>query len=147
MSKLVTIRTFTYPHEAAIIRSRLESEGIVCFLRDELTIQVHNFYSNAIGGIKLEVLATDAERALVILEEAERKNHLYVARDDTPVQLELKCASCEGENIHPDGWGSRLLHWFRELSGVTFSAGSSRYKCSDCGAIFPGEPHRSSEDL
>ncbi len=67
---LVTIKTFTYPHEAGIIRSRLESEGIYCFLQDELTAQVHPFYSNAIGGVKLQVREEDLEKAIRILKES-----------------------------------------------------------------------------
>lgn len=69
MSNLITIKTFTYPHELAIIRSRLESEGIYCFAQDELTAQVHPFNSNAIGGIKLQVREEDVERAISILKE------------------------------------------------------------------------------
>ncbi|MDD6210814.1 MAG: DUF2007 domain-containing protein [Bacteroidales bacterium] len=69
MNKLVTIKTFTYPHELAIIRSKLESEGIYCFAQDELTAQVHPFYSNAIGGIKLQVREEDIEKAITILKE------------------------------------------------------------------------------
>ncbi len=64
MSHLVTIRIFTYPHEAYVIRGRLESEGIQTFLKDEMTVQVHNFYSNAVGGVKLQVLTEDVDKAL-----------------------------------------------------------------------------------
>src|SRR4051812_2015968 len=47
MSDLVTIKTFSYSTELAVIRARLESEGIECFVKDELTAQVNPFYSNA----------------------------------------------------------------------------------------------------
>ena len=40
--------TFTYPHEAHLAKNYLESEGIETEIRDELTAQVNNFYSNAI---------------------------------------------------------------------------------------------------
>jgi len=66
----VTVLTFTYPYEVAIIRSKLESEGIICFVQDELTAQVHPFYSNAIGGIKLQVVESDLKQAVEILKEA-----------------------------------------------------------------------------
>jgi hypothetical protein len=65
----ITILTFTYPYEFAIVRGRLESEGIECFVKDELTVQVNPFYSNAIGGIKLQVRKRDWEQALKILTE------------------------------------------------------------------------------
>ena len=69
MDDLITIATFNLPHELGIIRARLESEGIECFVRDELTIQTDNFYSNAIGGVKLQVRISDFEKANAILEE------------------------------------------------------------------------------
>lgn len=47
--------SFTYPHEAHLAKIKLESEGIETILKDELTAQVNNFYSNAIGGVKLLV--------------------------------------------------------------------------------------------
>lgn len=64
-----TIKTFNMSHEAIIIRSMLEAEGIECFIKDELTVQVDPFYSNALGGAKLQVKALDSERAIRLLEE------------------------------------------------------------------------------
>lgn len=68
---LVTIATFTHPQEASVIRARLEWEGIPCHLKDEHTVQVHPFYSNAIGGVKLQVRAGEADRARAVLIEAD----------------------------------------------------------------------------
>ena len=65
----ITVLTVTYAHEVAVIRGRLESEGITCFAQDELTVQVNPFYSNAIGGVKLQVLSRDLNRAIEILKE------------------------------------------------------------------------------
>jgi type III secretory pathway lipoprotein EscJ len=69
MEDLVTVITFTFPNEMAIIKGRLESEGIECFVRDELTTQVISMYSIALGGIKLQVKESDVERAVAILKE------------------------------------------------------------------------------
>lgn len=65
----VTVKTFTFPHEAAVIRALLESEEIECFLKDELTVQMNHFNSNAIGGVKLQVREADYFRALELLKE------------------------------------------------------------------------------
>lgn len=70
MEQFITIYTFSYPHEAAIIQGRLESEGIETFLKDELTVQTYHFYSNALGGIKLQVRESDVAIALEILKDA-----------------------------------------------------------------------------
>lgn len=53
----------------AVCRGRLEVEGIRCFVLDELTVQANNFYSNAIDGVKLQVLEDQAELAHEILRE------------------------------------------------------------------------------
>lgn len=65
----VTIYTFSYPHEAYVITSRLESEGIECHLKDEFTVQVDNYYSNAINGVKLQVQEGDVALATSIMKE------------------------------------------------------------------------------
>jgi len=65
----ITVLTFTYPHEIAIVRARLESEGIECFVQDELTVQVNPFYSNAVGGVKLQVRESDVEKTMKLLKE------------------------------------------------------------------------------
>lgn len=69
MDTLVTVKTFSLPQQAYIIKGRLESEGIPCFLQDELTVQTMNFYSNTIGGVKLQVRVQDLSDAVMILEQ------------------------------------------------------------------------------
>lgn len=67
MNDFVTIATFMFPTEVFPYKSRLEAEGIATRVLDELTVQVNNFYSNAIGGVKLQVLRADEKRAIEIL--------------------------------------------------------------------------------
>jgi hypothetical protein len=69
MDKFVTLRTYMYPIEAAIFRCKLEAAGIECFLKNELTVQVNPLYSNAIGGVELQVNEEDVETAEEILRE------------------------------------------------------------------------------
>ncbi|MFI5140596.1 MAG: putative signal transducing protein, partial [Sphingobacteriales bacterium] len=69
MDKLVTVLRVSYPQELWIIKGRLESEGIECFTKDELTVQAYSLYSQAIGGVKLQVWEKDKNTALMILAE------------------------------------------------------------------------------
>jgi len=64
MNNWKIILTFTYPYEAHIVKSKLESEDIPTQTRDELTVR-----SNAIGGVKLLVKEDDYDKALKILIE------------------------------------------------------------------------------
>lgn len=61
--------TFTFPAEVAVVKSKLQSEGIECKILDEHTVQVHNFLSQAIGGVRLQVAQSNLIKARMILEE------------------------------------------------------------------------------
>ncbi len=76
MSTFVTVAIFNYAHEAAIPRARLESEGILCFLKDEQTLFLQPFFSANGGGIKLQVNSEDVEDALRVLEDSGYANSL-----------------------------------------------------------------------
>ncbi len=65
----ITIHSVTYPADAYVIQPALENEGFTVFLKDELTVQVDNFMSNAIGGIKIQVPKDQAENAYIFLKE------------------------------------------------------------------------------
>lgn len=69
MSVYITVATFTLPSELAVAKTKLESEGIESRVLNELTIQSHNFLSNAIGGVQLQVLESDFKLAYSILAE------------------------------------------------------------------------------
>jgi hypothetical protein len=53
--ELTTIFSSNVPVECHILKGRLETEGIPCFIFDEHTISVHPFRAVAIGGVKLKV--------------------------------------------------------------------------------------------
>ena len=67
MENYQLLAVFSYPHELVTVKSLLESEGVDCYVKDELTVQVDNFVSNAIGGIRLLVHESNIERARIIL--------------------------------------------------------------------------------
>jgi hypothetical protein len=52
---------------AHIAMGRLKDQYINCYLQDEYTVTIDPLLSNAVGGIKLMVAETQAERALQIL--------------------------------------------------------------------------------
>lgn len=66
-NKLVTIATFSFAPEMGLVRSKLEAEGIECFVKDELVSQT--YIHNAVGGMKLQVREQDSKRAAQIVKE------------------------------------------------------------------------------
>ncbi len=65
--KFVPLCSFDNYIPAHIALGRLKEEYINCYLQDEYSVTIDPFLSNAIGGIKLMVAETQAERAREIL--------------------------------------------------------------------------------
>jgi hypothetical protein len=147
MNDWVTIATFTYPHEAAILRGRLESEGIECNAKDENTVSANPFYSNAIGGVKIQVKESDVERANEIV-----KDYYYHTNGDIevdpqeeykPDEIEesssekIKCPVCGSEEVHQDKRPSQFNIIMVLLLGIPLIfPGKKKYHCFNCGSNF-----------
>lgn len=139
MNRLVTILTTTYPHDAHMAKTYLESEGIEVILKDELMAQVYNFNSNAIGGVKLQVLESDVEKGLTIL-----KSGGYVIDEgeynQPPVELIQRdslidhsiCPFCQSENIGKKREPSFITVIVYFILGAIFPIFRSHFKCFDC---------------
>ena len=69
MSKWSVVHTVTFLQDAYMIKSYLESAGIETLIPDEFTAQVNNFYTTAIGGVRLMVRTEDLESGVALLKE------------------------------------------------------------------------------
>ena len=69
--KLVTVATFSTLTEETIAKNKLEDAGLNIFLADSTTVQVAWHLSAAVGGIKLQVMDVDADRAVSLLGSAD----------------------------------------------------------------------------
>ena len=63
-----TLASFNLPMDAYLLRARLEGSGIAAYVRDENLITLDWLYSNAVGGVKVDVMDEDYEQALQLLE-------------------------------------------------------------------------------
>ena len=68
MPEWITFLTFKHSVEAHMIKTRLESEGIDVFLKNEHMAQVLPYVSEPAGPIKLQVREGDFERAASLLK-------------------------------------------------------------------------------
>ena len=132
MEQLITIKTYTYPHEIYVERGKLESEGIETFLKDEATVQVHNFYSNAVGGVKLQVFADDAERALAILDSVKETVPKLVVFSKKEIENSAVCPFCGSDNIGKMKNANWLTLIPYLLGGFIFPIYKNSYICFDC---------------
>lgn len=102
MGTLVTVARFSFPHEANIAKGLLESEGIPSFVADEHTVNMQWLYSNAMGGVRLQVPCEFSVSALDILKEdfSDSVNSEF----DMPIE---KCPQCESLDVENYTKGKR----------------------------------------
>lgn len=64
---LITVAAYREPHVAHLARLRLEAEGIPAFVLNENHVRLNWLYSNALGGVRVQVLQSHAEAAQQVL--------------------------------------------------------------------------------
>lgn len=134
MEPFVTVKTFTFAHEAHITQGRLEAEGIETFLKDELTVQVHPFASNAVGGVKLQVKAEDYDKTMEILglqKTPEDDSHIEII-EDSAIADKKRCSFCGSENVGKMTSGNWLTYFPFLVIGFFLPIYRRSYKCFDC---------------
>ena len=116
--KLITLVTFDMPFEAHLAKGLLEVNGVTSFLTDEFTVGVAWHLSNALGGIKLQVAETDAERAVNLLKGREREIADPDAEGGSPDAAKIERYPVETPLSIGETTANRALH--AALLGIFF---------------------------
>jgi len=135
----ITIASYPEPMEANLMRSKLLSEGIECVLLDEILISVQPFYSNAIGGIKLQVHQDEAEKAREVINESNNANLHVVYKSEAAIDEtnldhnRLYCPECKSEDVYFERFSTGELFLTIILLGIPALFIKGRYICYNCG--------------
>lgn len=125
--KLVTIGQFSKGVDAHLAKTRLESEGIECFIQDENLIGLNWLYSNAIGGVKLQVKAEDIEKAKTILSESPSP------QDAETKESEQHCPACHSSDVYYEKFARKPAFLSQLLLGFPLPFLKNKWKCGACG--------------
>ena len=127
--ELVTIRSYRDLSEAIVARAVIESARIFCFLRDENLIRLDWQVSNFIGGIRLQVGASDVEAGRALL------SHPIPNEFVIPDQKEFsqpRCPRCTSTDITWERKGRKAALASLYLFSLPFPRGSGSWHCSSC---------------
>jgi DNA-directed RNA polymerase subunit RPC12/RpoP len=135
---LITIKTLDDGISAHILKTRLEGEGIQCYIHDENIVTLNPLFNFAVGGVKLKVDEPDVEKALDILKHIE----------ETPFTTEeeeiIKCPNCASTELYSDFKSMKDVKGI--ISAVTSFVFSvfpiyykSVYRCIKCETEFKPE--------
>lgn len=144
MPDLVTIKTFDTYISAQILKARLEAEGIKCFLKDEQSVTMYWFWSNALGGVKLQVFDYDKQYAEKIITTIEQEALLHSETpgfwDEEDVEQlhpdNKICIHCGSRNTRQNEYSKRSAAISILLLGFPLLFKSHKWHCFHCGEDF-----------
>ncbi|WP_372950702.1 DUF2007 domain-containing protein [Mariniphaga sp.] len=132
--KFVTIKESHYLADLSVLKSRLESEGIECRLKNELTTQVLNHIPAFT--VELQVPEFDVDRVRKIL---------IASGELSGSKTKLVCPVCGSEKIKMKlSLRKRIQVFFAAITAALFMGNlpldkvfkNARYRCSDCDNEF-----------
>ena len=132
---LVTVKLFDNSIDAHLVKSKLESEQISCFLFDENIITLNPILNLSVGGIKLMISKLDLEKANLILDEI---NESKLITDNGNF---LQCPNCQSVSIDHGFKSMKSVKGILSLITSFFLMVFPIYlkivnKCKDCGNEF-----------
>jgi hypothetical protein len=92
--QLVTVETYQFLPQAQAAKLQLEGSGITVFLADAETVNMDWLLGNAIGNIKLQVPAEQADQALTLLDEMREKARQRRETENEDHDEGVKCLAC-----------------------------------------------------
>lgn len=123
------LTTFNNYMDAHLCQMHLQEEGINCWLKDENTVTIDPILTNAIGGIKLMVHESQAERAAELLRVMKNKEHLAA-----------QCPQCKSLNVEFIVTNRKAGNWLSAITtfvlGDFAMAPHQVYHCFNCGHEF-----------
>lgn len=131
--KLVTISESHNSTDLAVLKSKLESEGIKCFLKDELSSQVLTHISSMV--VKLQVYESDFSKAKAIMQ----------ATGQYPFtkQKTITCPYCNSSKVKLDSKpGNIIKFYFRYFTNQLLMKNSKNlakgitFICLSCNKTF-----------
>lgn len=132
---LITVYRLNTSIDAYLLQNYLESEDIESFILDEHTVDMNPLFSNAIGGVRLQVKEEDVERALEVIETYNFKPYL----DDQG--NEIICPKCDSNRLYADfnsmkNAGSVFAAITSIFFGVFPIYRKRVYRCKECDTEF-----------
>jgi hypothetical protein len=128
---LVTVRRYRDLSEAIVARSLLESAGIETYLRDENLVRLDWQISNFIGGLRLQVDASNEAAAVEVLSQPVPDT---VSFGDQAEFVQPVCPRCGSRDITFEGSsrGAALASLY--LVSLPLPLGKETWLCNSCNA-------------
>ena len=126
-----TVATCSKAEEAHLVRTRLEAAGLRAFVQDESLVQMDWLYSNAIGGVRVQVADEDFEAAQAFLS---------ADAGEGASGLGVGCPRCGSPDTGPDEFPRRVAFLTMLFLGAPLLFSRNRWRCRACNHRWKPEP-------
>ena len=135
MTTYITVTSHTSPWEAHITKGLLESEGITVQLANEHVVWADWSFSNAVGGVQVQVAETDVVRAQAILQTLEDGAYETALKAEQPAIEDNQCPQCQSKDFdsHFPNHLLLLVAMTLGICGVIFPLRKELHQCRFCG--------------
>lgn len=136
--QLITVARYRDLSAALLAQAQMQAAGIPCALADENLVRADWFLSNAVGGVRLQVGASDAGAAQEILGEAIPHEFEWEG-EGNETYVQPRCPRCGSLDItfrSLDGWWTFLPIF---LLGFGVPVKHERWVCYTCDAQWVDE--------
>jgi hypothetical protein len=123
-SNWTTVDRFFHPTDAHIAAGKLESEGIPVFLLGINHASANWLLSNALGGIRLQVPASQVEAARQLLAQIAEPSDAG----------EIECPECGGSDTTAMSNSRKIAFLAVHLFSIPLPWHTNRRHCQSCGA-------------
>jgi len=135
---IITFETFYDPMLAQIIRTKLEANGIPCFISDENLGPLYPMYNQGAGGIKLKIFARDLERCKqLVAEDSELPQNFEVEPGSDNVVI---CPFCGSTNTYYEPPNTEKTTWIDDMVSAVDAINplhaDKNWHCNDCHQNF-----------
>jgi len=116
--KIITFESYYDPMLAHIVRTRLEANGLPCYIADENTIGANPLYNQAIGGVKLKIFERDLLKCREVLAnegDLHEQDHVEFNNETNTYILCPYCASSNVSNISENDGHDEKITFFNSL--------------------------------
>jgi len=131
--KLVTVASFSEPIQAHLASAKLEAEGIEYFIIDENIVGMYWLYSQAVGGVKLQVRERDAEKATQLLQTGSQKQDAVVEKKESVKQgSDICCPKCGSGDIEYEKYSKTVFYLTILFFKFPVPFLKDEYRCNSC---------------
>jgi hypothetical protein len=137
--RLIQIAVFNYPIEAHLCKTRLESEGIECFIAHEHFGNVHLFPDES-GAVRLQVRESDAAGAMQILEQEPPVDTESAGNTGKEDMYGPQCPRCGSPDVSSRKRSPALVLLSIPLLGIPLLFVKTKWDCRGCWHTWKAYP-------